>query len=82
VVIDSDRQLFLGLFLANYILVEKGLHFHRPGKPGLHAGHTLSVVLFKDRIADSNTLVADVSPRMLSRRGNQLAYCILGLLAE
>jgi hypothetical protein len=66
-VIDGDRELFLGLFLADDVFVEEGLDFLRLGEMvGSGRGVRLSAVVFKDGVADSYALVADVSPGIVT----------------
>jgi len=39
-------------------------------------------IVFKNRVANCHALIADVSPRIVTGRGNELSDCILGFVAE
>src|SRR5260221_351580 len=68
VVIDGHGKLFLGLVLADYVFVEKRLHFLGLGQVvGRGGGVSFRPVVFKDGIADRNALVTDVRPGGVTR---------------
>ena len=79
VVVDRDRELLLGLFLADDVFVEELLDFlrDRQGRPGAAAGLE-PVVVRDDVVADLDALIADED----RRAGNQLADVVLVLVAE
>jgi hypothetical protein len=83
VVVDSDRQLLLRLILADHVLVEERLHFLRLGQVGRRGpGRGFRAVVFKNRVADGNALIADVSARVIARRRNQFGNGVLRLVTE
>ena len=61
VVVNRDRQLLLGLFLPDDVLVEESFHFLRLGQlvgnAGLGSG---AAVVFENGVADRDALVANV----------------------
>src|SRR5258706_9533556 len=76
--IDRDRELLLGFFLADDVLIEEGPNF-----PGLgqwrSRGYRLSLlVVGDDLVADIDALIADVD----SRAGNELLHFVLRLTTE
>ena len=79
VVVDRDRELLLGLFLADDVLVEELLDFlrHRQGRPGA-AARLEPVVVGDDVVADLDALIADED----RRARDQLADVVLVLVAE
>jgi hypothetical protein len=81
-VVNRHRQLLLGLFLANDILIEKSFDFSRTGQLGFDRGNALHLVFFQNRIADRYTLVTDVSSGMVAGGRDQFSYCILRFLAK
>jgi hypothetical protein len=69
VVIDSDGELLLGLFLADYVLVEERLDLLRLGKmirSGRWTG--FGAIIFEDGIADGDAFIADIGPRIIAGR--------------
>src|SRR5258708_27568465 len=83
VVIDGHGKLFLGLVLADYVFVEKRLHFLGLGQVvGRGGGVSFRPVVFKDGIADRNALVTDVRPGVVTRGGNELGHSVLPFTAE
>ena len=78
VVVDRDRELLLGAFLADHVLVEELLDFRRRGQRRADAAVLEPVVVGDDVVADLDALVADED----RRSGNQLADVVLILVAE
>ena len=79
VVVDRDRELLLGLFLADDVLVEELLDFLRDRQRRARAAARLEpVVVGDDVVADLDALVADED----RRARNQLADVVLVLVAE
>src|SRR6185295_11260947 len=78
VVVDRDRELFLGPLLADDVLVEELLDFLRRRERGAGAAVLEPIVIGNDVIADFDTLVADEDRRAC----NQLPDVVLVLVAE
>src|SRR6185312_6770861 len=79
VVVDRDRELLLGLFLADDVFVQELLDFlgHRKGGAGA-AARLEAIVVRDDVVADLDAFIADE----YRRAGNQLADVVLVLIAE
>ncbi len=83
VVIDRDRQLFLGLLLANDIFVEEYLDLLRLGQMvGRGSSLRFGAIVFQDGVADRDALIANVSPRIIAGGRDEFGNCILRLMAE
>jgi hypothetical protein len=83
VVVNGNRQLLLGLLLADDVLVEEHFDFLRLGQVvGSGSGVGLGTVVFQNRVADGHALVTDVGPRVVAGRGDQFGDGILGFVAE
>ncbi len=81
-VVDRDRQLLLGGFLPDDVLIEKFLYFQRLGNlVGDPAGGS-DLVVFQNRVADGDALVADVRPRIVAGGRDQLSDYVLALVAK
>ncbi len=79
VVVDRDRELLLGLFLADDVLVEELLDFLRDGQRRARAAARLEpVVVGDDVVTDLDAFIADED----RRAGDQLADVVLILVAE
>jgi hypothetical protein len=81
-VVHGHRKLALGRFLADHVLIEEIFYFQRFGDFVLASGGRFRLIIFKDRIADCNTLVADISPRIIARGRYQFSYDILALMTK
>jgi hypothetical protein len=69
VVVDGDGKLLLGLVLADHVFVEEGFDFLRLGEVGWgRSSGGLRTIVFEDRVTNRDTLVADVSARIVARR--------------
>ena len=78
VVVDRHRQLLLRLVLPDHILIQKRLDLLRlrqVGRRGARLG--LGPVVFQDRVAHRNALIADIGPRIIRRGRDQLRNRIL-----
>jgi hypothetical protein len=82
VVVNRDRELLLGGILPDDVLIEKFLHFERFGNFVRRPGGSLNLVVFQDGIANGDALVADVRPRIVAGRRDQLADYVLALMAK
>ena len=78
VVVDGDRQLLLGLLLADHVLVEELLDLVGDGQARLVAAAFDPAVVGDDVVADVHALVADED----GGAGDQLADVVLVLVAE
>ena len=68
VVVNRDGKLLLRLVLADYVFVEELLDLGGLGQMiGSSGGVRLGSVVFKDRIANRNALVADIGARIITR---------------
>src|SRR5262249_17350838 len=67
VVVDRDRQLLFGLFLADHILVEEYLDLLRFRQVIRGSARTrLGAVVFQDGVANCYALIADVGTRVIT----------------
>ena len=82
VVVDRHRQLLLGGFLADHVLIEEFLHFQRFGDLVGSSRGRFDLVVFQDRVADRDALVADVCARIVAGGGDQLSDYVLALMAK
>ncbi len=78
VVVDRDRELLLGLLLADHVLVEELLDLLRGGEAGAGGLPLGAAVVRDDVVADVDALVADED----GGAGDQLADVVLVLVAE
>ncbi len=82
-VVNRYRQLLLGLVLANHVLVQKGFHLVGLGQMiGCHRRMAVGPVILQNGIAHGNALVANVGPRIIAWRRNQLGHGVLGFMAK
>ena len=82
-VIDRNRQLFLCLLLPDHILIQEGLDLLRLGQLiGCRGLRSRGAIVFQDRVANCDALVADIGPRIVAGRRDQFGYGILRLMAE
>src|SRR5579863_7036617 len=83
VVVNGDGELLLGLLLADDVFVEESFDFGGLGKLiGSSCGRSGGAVVFENRVADGDALVADVGPGVVTRGGDQLGYGVLRFVAE
>jgi hypothetical protein len=67
-VVNRHRQLFLGGFLPDHVLIQELFHFEGFRDLVGCSGGSLDFVVLQDRVADRNALVADVRTRIVARR--------------
>ena len=82
VVVDRHRQLPLGGFLTDHVLVQILLHFQRLGELMGRPVRLIVPVVLENRIADGDAFVANVRARIIARGGNQLADNVLAFMTE
>src|SRR5262249_6771126 len=83
VVVNRDRKLLFGLLLPDYVFVEESLNFVRLRELVWSGGRWRGrAVVFQNRIANCNALVADVRPRVVAGGRDQLGNGVLRLVAE
>jgi hypothetical protein len=70
VVVNRDRQLLLGRFLPDDVLIEEFLDFEGLGELVRAGGWGFGAVVFEDGVADRNALVTYVCPRIVARGRN------------
>ncbi len=81
-VVDGDRQLLLGGLLPDYVLVQIFLQFERPRQLSRRSIALIVPVILNDRITNCDAFIANVRPRIITRRGDELANYVLALMAE
>src|ERR1700728_4787459 len=81
-VVDRYRQLFLGSFLANNVLIQIFLEFQRAWQLARRTVALLVAVVFDDGIANGNAFIADIGPWIIAGRGNEFTDDVLALMAE
>src|SRR5439155_17481336 len=82
-VVNGYRELLLGLFLPNHVLVEEGLDLLWLWKlvwSGRCRGRR--AVIFQNGITNCDALVANIGSRIVARRGDQLSDSVLRFVAE
>jgi len=81
-VVDSYRQLLLNCLLPNYILVKKLFYFERLGNLVRSAGRSFYLVVFENRIANGNALVANIRTRVITRGRDELSDYVLTFMTK
>jgi hypothetical protein len=82
VVVHRHRQFLLGGLLTDYVLVEKLLHFQWLGYLIRDPGGSLDLVVFQNRVANGNALVADISAGIIARGRDEFPDYVLALMAK
>jgi hypothetical protein len=82
VVVYGDSKLLFGGFLPDYILIEEFLDLKRFGDLIGRPRRRLDLVVFQDGIANGYALIADIRPRIVAGRGDELANYVLALMAK
>ena len=66
-VVNGDGKFFLGLFLPDDVLIEERFDLLRLGQMvGGGGGMRFRAVVFQNRVADGDALIADVSARIVA----------------
>jgi hypothetical protein len=81
-VVNRHRQLLLGGFLPDDVLIQEFFYFQGFGDLVGCSGRSLDLVVLEDRVADSNALIANVRTGIVAGRRNELSNYILTLVAE
>ena len=77
-VVNGDRQLLLGLLLADDVLVEECLDLSRLGKLIRRCGRLgFGAIVFQNGVADGNAFIANVGARVVGGRRDQLGDGVL-----
>src|SRR3954462_10482142 len=83
VVVDGDGELLLRLLLADDVFVEEDFYFGRLRQMVRRSrGMRFCAIVFQDGVADGDALVANVSPRIIARRGDEFGNSVLRFMAE
>jgi hypothetical protein len=82
VVVYGDGELLLGGVLPDHVLIEELLDLKRFGDLVGRPGRRLDLVVFQNGIADGNALIANIRPRVIAGRGDELANYVLALMAK
>jgi hypothetical protein len=82
VVVYGDGELLFGGFLPDHVLIEEFLDLKRLGDLVGRPGRRLDLVVFEDGIADRDALIADIRPRVVAGRGDELTNYVLALMAK
>ena len=82
VVINRDGEFFLGLALADYVLIEPFFELLRLRQMEYRRVGFFRAVFFENRVANRNALIANVGFRIVAGRRDQLPDDLLVLMAE
>jgi hypothetical protein len=82
VVVYGNGELLLSGVLPDHILIEKLLDLKGFGDLIRRPGRRLDLVVFQNGIADGNALIADICPRVIAGRGDELTNYVLALMAK
>src|SRR6185437_303506 len=82
-VVNRDRELLLCLVLSDYVLIQEGLHLlrRRQLRRSNPRGY-FGPIVFQNRVADSHTLVADVSTGIIRWGRDELGDRVLRFMAK
>ncbi len=65
VIVDGDREFFLGAILPNDVAIEELLNLRGAGKAAGRSGGLLALFILENGLADADTFVADVRARVV-----------------
>jgi hypothetical protein len=82
VIVDGDGQFLFGSVLPDYVLIQELLDFQGLGNLIGTAGSGLGLVVFEDRVANGNALVADVRAGIVAGGGDELTDYVLAFMAK
>jgi hypothetical protein len=82
VVVYGHGELLLGSILPDHVLIEKLLDLKGLGDLVGRTRRRLDLVVFEDGIADGNALIADICPRVVAGRRDELTNYVLALMAK
>jgi hypothetical protein len=81
-VVNRHRKLLFGGLLADYVLIEEFFDFEGLGKFVRSARGRFGPVVLQDGVADGNTFITYVRPRIVAGGRNQFPDNVLTLMAE
>ena len=76
--VDGNRETFLGFLLTDHVVVEEFLDLDWLRQRWASSGGFLLLIIGDDLVADIDALIADIN----GRAGNQLLDFVLGLSAK
>ena len=82
VVIDRHRQLLLGAVLPYDVAIEELLDLRRARKPARGGRSLFALLVFQNGLANADALIADIRPRIVRGRTDQLFHLFLRLVTE
>ena len=82
VVIDRHRQLLLGGFLPDHVLIQKFLHFQGLRNLVGNARGRLDFVVLQNRVAYGDALVTDIGAGIVAGGGDEFADYVLALMTK
>src|SRR6266850_2773008 len=82
VVVYRDREFFLGAVLPDDVAIQKPLDFRWAGQLPRRRRGLLAFLIFQNRLANPDALVADIGARIVRRRTDELFDLLLCLMAE
>src|SRR5258708_5801750 len=82
VVVNGHRQFLFGAVLADNVAIQELLDLRRARQAARRRSGLFALFVFQNRLADADTLIADVRPGIIRRRTDELLHLLLGLVAE
>src|SRR5580704_6684 len=82
VIVNGDRQFLFRAVLPDHVAVQELLDLRRTRQAARWGRGLFPLFVFQDRLADPDTLVADVRPGVIRRRTDELLHLLLRLVAE
>ena len=78
----ATASFFLVAFLPDHVLVQEFLHFQRLRDSVEAPGRRLDLIVFQNRVANRDALVADVGSGVIARGRDELPDYVLALMAK
>src|SRR6202040_857468 len=82
VIVNGDSQFLFRPVLADDVAVQELLDLRRARQAAGRGRGLFALFVFQNRLADADTLVADVRPGIVRRRTDELLHLLLRLVAE